>query len=114
MLRTVPVTSEPDDLELEQEAEWIYRQAFQSPPITSQVSNQDLTVATKPESTVRRIKEALNFIRNEFFEVPFIAAYRQEHIQPELNNVDDLWKVYEMDEKVSNRFMLKTSPRIFI
>jgi hypothetical protein len=31
MLRgTVPVTSEPDEVELEKEAEWIYSQAFQS------------------------------------------------------------------------------------
>lgn len=40
MVRTVPVTSEPDDGELELEAMWIYRQAFQIPPITTRVSNQ--------------------------------------------------------------------------
>jgi hypothetical protein len=28
MLRAVPVTSEPDELELDKEAEWIYQQAF--------------------------------------------------------------------------------------
>lgn len=57
---------------------------------------------SKPESRVRRIKEALNFIRNEFFEVPFIAAYRREHIfsKDDPFTVDDLWTVYEMDEKV--------------
>ena len=43
-------------------------------------------------------------MRNEFFEVPFIANYRKEHIQPELTNLDDLWKVYEMDEKVRVKF----------
>jgi transcription elongation factor SPT6 len=40
MLRTVPVTSEPDEYELEREAEWIFRHAFQMPTITAQVSNQ--------------------------------------------------------------------------
>ena len=41
MLRTVPVTSEPDEFELENEATWIYRQAFQNfGGVTAQVSNQ--------------------------------------------------------------------------
>ena len=40
MIRPVPVTIEPDEFELECEAEWICRQAFQMPPITAQVSNQ--------------------------------------------------------------------------
>ena len=30
---------------------------------------------------------------------PFIAFYRKEEVQPELN-IHDLWKVYKMDEKV--------------
>jgi len=33
-------------------------------------------------------------------QVPFIANYRKEYIEPELN-VEDLWKVWEWDEKVS-------------
>lgn len=59
-------------------------------------------MTSKPESTIGKIKEVLNFIRNEFFEVPFIAAYRKEYLQQDLGSVDDLWKVYEMDEQVSN------------
>lgn len=47
-------------------------------------------------------------IRNEFFEVPFIAAYRKELVEPEIWNADvgsqNLWKIYEMDEKVSPHF----------
>ena len=31
--------------------------------------------------------------------MPFIATYRKEYIEPELKR-DDLWKVYEWDEKV--------------
>lgn len=62
---------------------------------------------------MRAIKEGLNFIRNEFFEVPFITYYRPEHVQdfdvnrsPNDHHINkeivknDLWKVYHMDEKV--------------
>lgn len=71
-------------------------------------TTKEMIPPPKPESTIRRIKEALNFMRNEFFEVPFIANYRKEHIQPELTNLDDLWKVYEMDEKVRVKFNRKS------
>ena len=86
MLRQVPVSSEPDELELEKEAEWIHNAAFYS------------TSEKKAEPIIARIKEVLNFIRNELFEVPFIAQYRKEHYEPELD-LNALWKVYEMDEK---------------
>ena len=32
-------------------------------------------------------------------QVPFIAFYRKEYVEPELN-INDLWKVYHWDEKV--------------
>lgn len=35
-----------------------------------------------------------------FFQVPFIAFYRKEYVEPELN-INDLWKVWHYDEKVS-------------
>ena len=54
----------------------------------------------KPQSTIGKIREALNFMRNHFFEAPFIATYRREFVEPELD-VRDLWKVYQWDEKVS-------------
>ena len=38
-------------------------------------------------------------MRNDSFEVPFIAFYRKEHIKPDLN-ITDLWKIWEWDEKV--------------
>ena len=31
-------------------------------------------------------------------QVPFIAFYRKEYVEPELN-INDLWKVYNWDEK---------------
>ena len=36
----------------------------------------------------------------KLFQVPFIAFYRKECIEPELN-INDLWKVYQWDEKVN-------------
>ena len=52
-----------------------------------------------PQTMVPKIKEALNFMRNHSFEVPYIANYRREYVEPELD-VHDLWKVYQWDEKV--------------
>jgi len=41
-------------------------------------------------------------MRNHHLEVPFIAFYRKEYVQPELN-INDLWRVYRFDEKVSEK-----------
>ncbi len=38
-------------------------------------------------------------MRNHFFEVPFIASYRKEYVEPELDR-SDLWKIWQWDEKV--------------
>lgn len=54
----------------------------------------------KGHPTIGKIKKALDFMRNQQFEVPFIAFYRKEYVLPELN-VNDLWKVYKYDGKVS-------------
>lgn len=48
-----------------------------------------------------KIKKALDFMRNQSLEVPFIAFYRKEYVSPELT-LSDLWKVYKYDEKVNN------------
>ena len=37
-------------------------------------------------------------MRQQFLEVPFIAFYRKEYVNPELK-ITDLWRVYYMDEK---------------
>jgi hypothetical protein len=52
-----------------------------------------------------RIKDVLGMIRNEFFEVLYTAMYRKENIRdknPSSHDLttDDLWKIYDMDEKV--------------
>lgn len=57
----------------------------------------------KPQqSTVPKIKEALNFMKKHSFEVPFIANYRREYVEPELE-AHDLWKILRLDEKVCSR-----------
>ncbi|XP_051533006.1 transcription elongation factor SPT6 [Myxocyprinus asiaticus] len=102
-LRAIPVKPAEDD-ELEDEAEWIYRNAFSTPTISMQESTDYLDRGTatnfsrKGPSTIAKIKEALNFMRNQHFEVPFIAFYRKEYVEPELN-INDLWKVWQWDEK---------------
>lgn len=103
-LRDIAMTAVPENSnELEVEAEWIYRQAFTK----STVSNRgglggDEWAASeserKPPSTVGKIKQALDFMRNQQLEVPFIAFYRKEYVQPELD-INDLWKVYKYDAK---------------
>lgn len=44
-------------------------------------------------------------MRNQTLEVPFIAFYRKEYVQPELN-INDLWKVYKYDAKVCIIFII--------
>lgn len=95
-LRDVPIPSVPEGSpELEDEAEWIYKQAFQKPPISKIQSNN---YARKQPSAIAKIKKALDFIRNQHLEVPFIAFYRKEYVLPELK-IKDLWKVYKFDAK---------------
>jgi transcription elongation factor SPT6 len=97
-LRSVPIQNSEEG-ELDSEADWIYHQAFCSQPISRQplcTFNQNGSL--KPSSAVPKIKEALNFMRNYSFEVPFIATYRKEYIEPELN-VTDLWKIFHWDLK---------------
>uniref|UniRef100_A0A8C5F9L4 SPT6 homolog, histone chaperone and transcription elongation factor n=1 Tax=Gadus morhua TaxID=8049 RepID=A0A8C5F9L4_GADMO len=101
-LRSIPVRPAEDD-ELEEEAEWIYRNAFSTPTISMQDTDYlergpTTNFSRKGPSMIAKIKEALNFMRNQHFEVPFIAFYRKEYVEPELN-INDLWKVWHWDEK---------------
>nr|XP_018907506.1 PREDICTED: transcription elongation factor SPT6-like [Bemisia tabaci] len=101
-LREFPIFSvwEGSD-ELDHEAEWIYKQAFCKPTISTQESPGGVDPrykSRKGPQTIGKIKKALDFIRNQHFEVPFIAFYRKEHVQPELT-INDLWRVYKFDAK---------------
>lgn len=94
-LRDVPIQSVPEgSSELDDEAEWIYRQAFAKKPI-SQISNEPL----KMSSAIIKIKKTLDFIRNQHLEVPFIHFYRKEYVEAELRDPKDLWKVYKFDAR---------------
>ncbi|XP_008554918.1 transcription elongation factor SPT6 [Microplitis demolitor] len=103
-LRSIPVTPVSNDsFELDQEALWIYQQAFCRSTILRKTFELDINenidgVGKKSPETVEKIKNALDFIRNKNFDVPFIAFYRKEYVLPELD-IKDLWKVYEFDEK---------------
>lgn len=104
-LRNIPVQRTDDVYELDEEAKWVYEQMYCSPPISKQIhyGNERPGVMShggqsKQQSTVPKIKEALNFMRNHFFEVPFIANYRKEYISPELD-IYDLWRIWQLDEK---------------
>ncbi|XP_076670314.1 transcription elongation factor SPT6 isoform X2 [Andrena cerasifolii] len=101
-LRSIPITptTEGSD-ELELEAEWIYKQAFCQPTISVQdahLNEEAKERAKKGPQTVGKIKKALDFMRNQNFEVPFISFYRKEYVLPELN-INDLWKIYKFDAK---------------
>ena len=39
------------------------------------------------------------------FQVPFIAFYRKEYVEPDLH-INDLWKVWHWDEKVENYLVM--------
>jgi transcription elongation factor SPT6 len=56
---------------------------------------------TAENEAPEKIREAIRFIRNQLFEVPFIAFYRKEYVESSLY-IADLWKVYQFDEKVTN------------
>ncbi|TRY62957.1 hypothetical protein TCAL_10880 [Tigriopus californicus] len=99
-LRATPVTSVPPDSdELDREAEWIFKYGFAKPGVSMQThfSRSDCENWARQPGTVEKIKKALDFMRQQFLEVPFIAFYRKEYVQPELK-INDLWRVYNMDE----------------
>ncbi|MFH4974474.1 hypothetical protein AB6A40_001183 [Gnathostoma spinigerum] len=105
-LRRIPVT-DADDSELDLESKWIYQYAFDNATL-SQQEDSSLAVLASVDNLIDRqkvcheapekIKEALKFIRNQLFEVPFIAFYRKEYVESCLV-INDLWKVYQWDEK---------------
>lgn len=111
-LREVPITAVAEDSpELSDEAEWIYKQAFCKPTVSTQdahLSAEARERQRKGPQTIGKIRKALDFMRNQQLEVPFIAFYRKEYVQPELN-INDLWKVYKYDAKVSLKPILNSN-----
>ena len=107
-LRSVPVRPVSEgSSELDLEARWIYEQAFckrtisvQELHFTEEAKKRARDKIKNGPHTIVKIKKALDLIRNQHFEVPFIAFYRKEHVLPELD-INDLWKVYKFDAKWS-------------
>nr|CDS26732.1 transcription elongation factor spt6 [Hymenolepis microstoma] len=93
-LRKLPVkridpkseTYNEDLLEIEAEAEWIFNNAFK-------IHEGKFT-----SSATDSIFEVLKIMKTSLAEVPFIAFYRKEHFA-KLFNINDLWLIYEFDEK---------------
>ena len=99
LLRGIPVKETKDDREIEDEAEWIYTQAFNKNNLTKQGKHGLQPLAgQKDPSAILKIREALKFMRTNFYEVPFIATYKKEYVLPELET-SDLWTIYRFDEK---------------
>ncbi|XP_022244486.1 transcription elongation factor SPT6-like [Limulus polyphemus] len=102
-LRSVPVT-QAEDAEIEEEAKWIYKMAFNTATISVQETadqgdgGHQPMAGRKGPTAVYKIRDALKFMRNQQFEVPFIAFYKKEYVEPDLN-INDLWTVYKWDEK---------------
>uniref|UniRef100_A0A6G1SDB0 Transcription elongation factor SPT6 n=1 Tax=Aceria tosichella TaxID=561515 RepID=A0A6G1SDB0_9ACAR len=109
-LRSVPVT-EANDQEIIEEADWIFRNAFDQKTISLQ-EPANAPIAGKHFETVKEeIEYALKCIRNEKLEVPFIASYRREYVPtlaPVLDDkrdsndsrsYKDLWTIYNYDEQ---------------
>lgn len=100
-LRSVPV-SQAEDEELEQEADWIFYNAFDQPTISIQERDREPIAGKNSEFIKPEIKYALTCIRNEKLEVPYIAAYRREYVPSIASNFDDtknLWTIYKFDEQ---------------
>ena len=99
LLRPTKVKVTEDETEIEEEADWIYTQAFNTNTLTSQApeGGRKPLAGQKEPQVILRIRDALKFIRTSILEVPFISTYRKEYI----NGLDqaDLWTVYKWDEK---------------
>uniref|UniRef100_A0A1I8JEX7 Transcription elongation factor spt6 n=1 Tax=Macrostomum lignano TaxID=282301 RepID=A0A1I8JEX7_9PLAT len=101
-MRQVAVKQAADNDELQEEAEWIYNNCFSSRTITNQLIPGDEAyehgLSRRRGETVAKIFAALALMRNKLYEVPFIAFYRKEFVEKELN-LTDLWRIWQADEK---------------
>jgi transcription elongation factor SPT6 len=97
-LRDPPVTAVPEGSdELDRESEWIYKYHFCKPTLSRQDGfTRDICQdwSRKP-GALEKIRNAVDFIR-QGNEPPFIAFYRKEYVQPELN-INDLWRIFHAD-----------------
>ncbi|PAV58988.1 hypothetical protein WR25_12833 [Diploscapter pachys] len=113
--RRIPVIEATDE-EIAQEAAWILKYAFKEHTITTQIECEATRKLREAQfqrnydieqQVLGAIRAALQFLRakgKENYEVPFIYCYRKEAIKDlntnqDILTLDDLWRVYEYDEK---------------
>ena len=53
----------------------------------------------KGRDSIQKIRDVLKLLRDQMHEVPFIHTYRREFCEPELNEMFDLWTIWQNDEK---------------
>uniref|UniRef100_A0A915KER6 YqgF/RNase H-like domain-containing protein n=1 Tax=Romanomermis culicivorax TaxID=13658 RepID=A0A915KER6_ROMCU len=99
-LRGLPVSEASPD-EVIAESLWIFKHLFTMRSVSTQMSD-----CTKLQTAVmEKIQQTLSFIRNNEFEVPFIAFYRKEYVDALPQDprsgllLAELWKIYHSDEK---------------
>ena len=75
-LRGIPVCPTEEEGELEEEAQWVFKYAFNQPTVSRQEGEQAERpggiasgVQQRDPGTADKIRDALNFMRNQQFEV---------------------------------------------
>ncbi|XP_023242655.1 transcription elongation factor SPT6-like [Centruroides sculpturatus] len=110
-LRGIPVTQAEDD-EIEEEADWIYKQAFSSPTISIQNPGCQREEAHHPiagrkaYTAVPKIREALKFMRNHQFEVIlncYLYRLKEANTMEELRDVCCHFKLYYSQDLAAMR-----------
>ncbi|OWA49907.1 Transcription elongation factor SPT6 [Hypsibius exemplaris] len=121
-----PKPPEKAAAELLEEARWIHRHLFDDSTLSNQRAAQKIlrdlspraatsikapadggwgiggdskaavAVGLDTESRIMKIKEILEFIRVQSYEVQFIVTYRREHFEPEFTR-EDIQEIYERD-----------------
>ncbi|GAM20704.1 hypothetical protein SAMD00019534_038790 [Acytostelium subglobosum LB1] len=88
------------DRQTYEEAEWIYDMSF------------DIK-ESKDSMMIETIATILKFFQREMLEVPFVYAYRKDVFEPQFR-LQDLWTIYDLDEKWAHLIASKKSLEQFI
>ena len=77
-----------------------YKELFDHSQVSFMLLQENLAEDRKEMRVlIKKINSALDFLRNQQLEVPFINFYRKEYVQGELE-IRDLWRIWQWDEKV--------------
>lgn len=97
LTRQRPVKAPRNEEELREESLWVSNQIL----LLQKQSRPSASDESFLRSLVKSILGVLTLIREENMEVPFIATHRKEFCDGVLN-LDDLWLIYDLDEKWSS------------